>query len=101
MADTLGGGGLLVEESRAKFSPGQSYFAIVVCAIALIWGTSIFKIIVYASRAFTFYDLAQSVFAVQVVMAWPSGWTKTKLLVKFGLMASILAWVVIFAIPVD
>ena len=101
VADTLGGGGLLVEESRARLSPGQCYLAISACAIALVWSTSIFEIIAYASRAFAFYYFSQTVLAIQVVITWPSNWRKWTLLTWFGLIASILAWVVVFAVPVD
>ncbi len=101
VADTLGGGGLLAEESRARISPKLGYPIISVFAIALVWSTSIFEIITYASRAFAFYYFVQTVIAFQVAKALPGGARKWPLLVGFGVMASVLAWVTLFAIPVE
>lgn len=101
VADTLGGGGLLVEESKSRVSPRFSYLVISICAIILVWSTSIFEIVAYASRAFAFYYFAQSVLAILVVKTWSNGPNKWKHLLGFGLISVILAGVVIFAIPVE
>jgi hypothetical protein len=101
VADTLGGGGLLAEESRTRFSPGQGYLLISACAIALVWSTGIFEIVAYASRAFAFYYFAQTIIAIQVVLGWPGDQRKWRLLSGFSLIASVLAWVTIFAIPME
>ncbi len=100
IADTLGGGGLLTEETKGKFSTRQCYLVISFCAIAIVWSTDIYGIITYASRAFAFYYFAQTVLAFQVTMTWSGGWRKSLNLVRFGLMACALAWVVVFAVPV-
>lgn len=101
VADTLGGGGLLAEETQARLSPRYGYLVISVFAIILVWSTSIFEIIAYASRAFAFYYFAQTVLAFQVVTTWPSDRGKWKHLLGFGVMACILAWVTLFAIPLE
>lgn len=100
VADTLGSGGLLFEESRKRVSTGKSYLIVTGAAIVLIWSTNIFEIIAFASRAFAFYYFTQTVLAFQVVRTWPEEKGKGWHLVAFGLMACVLAAVTVFAIPV-
>lgn len=99
IADTLGGGGLISEESRTTLSPGWGYLIIAAGAIALVWSTSIFEIIAYASRAFAFYYFAQTVLALLVAINLPNSQRKWLLLTGLGLMSGILAWVTLYAIP--
>lgn len=100
VADTLGGGGLIYEESRTRVSAGWGYLVITGFAIALVWSTSIYEIIAYASRAFALYYFAQTLLAFHLAMAQPRGWQKRARLSGFGVMAVLLAWVMLYAIPV-
>ena len=52
IADTLGAGGLVREQSRGRVSPGTGYLIATGCAIALVWSANLFEIIAYASRGF-------------------------------------------------
>jgi len=97
VADTLGGGGLVSEESRTRITPGIGYLVIAAAAIALIWSTSIFEIVAYASRAFAFYYFAQTLLALHLAWRGTVGWHRWFRLTGFGLMAIALAWVVLFA----
>jgi len=97
VADTLGGGGLIAEESRSRISPGHGYLLIATCAIALVWSTSIFEIVAYASRAFAFYYFAQTILALTVMKSWPAGRRKWLLMGVYGLLSGALAWVTLFA----
>ena len=99
VADTLGGGGMISEESQAKIPPGYGYLAITICAILLVWSTSIFEIVAFASRAFAFYYFIQTLIAFHVATGQPGGPKKWLRLTGFGLMAVLLAGVTIFAIP--
>jgi len=100
VADTIGGGGLIYEETRARVSAGWGYLVITGFAIALIWSTSIFEIVAYASRAFAFYYFAQTLLAFHLAMGLPGGLRKGATLAYFGAMSALLAWVMLFAIPV-
>ncbi len=101
VADILGGGGLIAEESQERLSPNPGYLAISVCAIVLVWSTSIFEIITYASRAFAFYYFTQSLIGFHVALDLPNGWYKWRCLIGLGLMAGLLGWVTLYAISVD
>ena len=100
IADTLGGGGLIADESRTKVSARIGYITIAVCAIVLVWTTSIFEIIAFASRAFAFYYFGQTVLAFQIASGLPNGRRRWLLLLGFGLLSGVLAWVTLYAIPV-
>ncbi len=64
VADTIGAGGLMAQETQGRVSTRLGYLAITLLAVALVWGANIFEIIAYASRAFAAYYLVQS------LMAW-------------------------------
>ncbi len=99
IADTLGGGGLVYEESRGRFPSKYGYLIITVCAVLLIWSTSIFEIVAYASRAFAFYYFVQTLIAFHTVSQWQYSGRKYLLLSEFGVMSGFLLWVTVYAIP--
>jgi len=100
VADTLGGGGIIAEETRKRVSPHLGYLAISVSAIAVVWSTSIFEIVSYASRAFAFYYFVQTLIALHIVANLPDSNLKWLRLLGLGLMSGILALVMFFALPV-
>jgi hypothetical protein len=55
VADTIGGGGLMAENTGGKLNSQLSYLVITFASIALVWAADIFQIISIASRAFAFY----------------------------------------------
>lgn len=59
IADTIGGGGILIEYSKSKISHSIAYLSIALLSIALIWATNIFEIIAFASRMFAAYYCIQ------------------------------------------
>jgi len=95
VADTVGAGGLLQEESGGRVSQRMAYVLMTSACIVLVWSADLFEIIALASRAFAFYYLLQTVLAWQLAVNRPA----TRGL--FGLLAVILALVVAFAQPVD
>ncbi|MFQ3244485.1 MAG: hypothetical protein ACI9SP_001116 [Arenicella sp.] len=66
VADTLGAGGLVVEETNKRVSQRVSYLILISLAIALVWAINVFEIISLASRAFSFYYFAQALVAMMV-----------------------------------
>ncbi len=100
VADTIGAGGLVREQSRGRFSPGTGYLIMTSCAVVLVWSANLFEIIAYASRAFAIYYLAQTALALWysvVEFKGPRMWLIT---MGLGVMAAALVGVAIFAIPV-
>ena len=101
VADTLGAGGLVREQSRGRVSPGTGYLVATGCAIALVWSANLFEIIAYASRAFAVYYLAQTILALRYAWVELSGTRKWLITIGLGVMAAALAGIVIFAIPAE
>ena len=93
VADAVGGSGSLVEVTRKVVSKKLTYLLICLCAIALCWATTTFTILALASRAFAFYYLVQCLVAIVV-----SGKMREK--VMFGLIALVLLFVTVFAMPI-
>ncbi|QYZ64526.1 MAG: hypothetical protein OI74_15125 [Gammaproteobacteria bacterium (ex Lamellibrachia satsuma)] len=98
VADTVGAGGLIEEESRHRLSARGAYPLIVALAVALVWIADVFEIVTLASRAFAIYYFAQALVAWQVI---PNGchWRGACQLL-FGVISLLLLAVVLFARPV-
>ena len=99
VADTVGAGGLVDEESRQRIPSARAYLLISGLAVVLVWSANVFEIISLASRAFAAYYFAQALVALQVV---PSACPRPLLCrVSLSFAASLLLLIVVFAIPVD
>ncbi|WP_461828566.1 hypothetical protein [Aquifex sp.] len=66
VADTIGAGGLLRKETRGKISSKLGYLLTTVIGVILVWSANIFQIIAYASKAFAFYYLLQTLISLWV-----------------------------------
>jgi len=71
VADTVGAGGLLEEETRHRISTRLAYPLIAFCAIMLVWNAHIFHMIAFASRTFAAYYFLQALVAFQVTLRCP------------------------------
>ena len=94
IADTLAAGGNLEEATFQHIKMRWSYILIGVGAIALAWTADTFQIVALASRAFAFYYMLQCLVAFSVSQ---SNWER----VGIGVLAAILGFITIFAIPVS
>jgi len=101
IADTVGAGGLVAEETGNRVPERLAYPALIALSIALIWLFDIFEVIAIASRTFAFYYMMQTVIAIIVTRKLLTGSKRTVQIVWFGLLAVILALIVIFAIPAE
>lgn len=101
VADTLSGGGILREESQKQIPARAGYAVITIGALILIWQINIFEIIAYASRAFAFYYLSQTMVALLAAAKTDQGSTKLFRLSGYSALALILLWITIYAIPVE
>jgi hypothetical protein len=99
VADTLGAGGLVAEETRHAVTPQIGYLGIALLACILVWSTNIFDIITLASRAFAAYYLAQALLALQIAARLPAEKSRWLHLCQFGLSSVVLAWIVVYAMP--
>ena len=103
VADTGGGGGLIAENSAQRVTTRFGYVCVCLSSILLIWAVDLLEIIALASRAFAAYYLIQTV--IGLVVNQRSSQEKTTLSwirqVFFSIIALILAYIVVFSIPVE
>ncbi len=106
VADTVGAGGLVNENSRGKLSTNISYIGVSIFAILLVWTADLLQIISVASRAFALYYLLQCVLAL-IVSHHHYRHKRYRLhqtylhRTYFTTVAAILAFIVVFAIPAE
>ncbi len=97
VADTVGAGGLLKEETGSRISTRIGYPLIALCAIVLVWNAHIFQMIAFASRTFAAYYFLQTLVAFQVTVRSPDMRYKRTRQFMFALLMIGLAWIVVFA----
>ncbi|NOX41015.1 MAG: hypothetical protein GXP05_11005 [Alphaproteobacteria bacterium] len=92
VADTLAAAANIKENTGGRLSSRWGYLAVGVAAMALAWMGTTFQFIAIASRAFAFYYLLQCVVGYSVCT---NHWQRA----RFIIIGSILAFVLIFAVP--
>ena len=99
VADTVGAGCLASESSRRRISTNYGYLIVSIFAIILIWTADLLEIITFASRAFALYYLLQCGIALFVSyhLSEHKGYRLSR--AHFATVATILAFIVVFAIP--
>jgi hypothetical protein len=91
VADVVGGGGTLAETTQGRVDEGRAYMLI--CGIAVILAfASTLTILAFASRAFAFYYFLQCLVAISVSK-------KAGQKAAIGVLAAILAFITLFAVP--
>jgi len=101
IADTVGAGGLVVEETGNRVPERFAYPALIAFSIALIWMFDIFEVVAIGSRAFAFYYMMQTVIAIIVTRKLLTGRKRAVQIVWFCVLAIILALIALFAVPAE
>ncbi len=97
IADTVGAGGLVVEESGGRIIERHAYPVLIAFSITLIWAFDIFQVISIASRTFAFYYMMQAIITALVARQ-----NKHYGQMAFALsLAALLALIVVFALPAE
>ncbi len=91
VADTMGGGGNMVEATKGKVDSKQAYFIICAGAIALLSSPTL-TIMTLASRAFAFYYLLQC----RIAMLSSESSAKTTF---YGVRVAVLGFITVFSVP--
>ena len=99
VADTVGAGCLASESSSGKLSTNYGYLVVSLFAILLVWTADLLGIIAFASRAFALYYLLQCVVALIAVRHYYKRKAYCLHCTHFATVATILAFIVVFAIP--
>lgn len=91
VADVVAAGGNVDESTQGRVDDRQAY--VLVCGVAVILAfASTLTILSFASRAFAFYYFLQCIVAINVA-------EKTWQTVAIGILAAILAFITLFAVP--
>jgi hypothetical protein len=101
VADTVGAGSLASESSKGKLPTNKGYVVVSFLAIALVWTADLLEIISVASRAFALYYLLQCFVAMIANRHYHDETTYVWNLVRFTVLAAILAFIIIFAISAE
>ena len=101
VADTVGAGCLASESSNGEVSTNKCYLVVSILAIILIWTADLLEIVSFASRAFAVYYLLQCVVALMASHHHYKDKGYRLYMLGFTILASILAFIVIFAIPAE
>jgi hypothetical protein len=91
VADVVAAGGNVEESTQGRVDDRQAY--VLVCGIAVVLAfASTLTILSFASRAFAFYYFLQCLVAISVS---EKKWQKAAI----GLLAAVLAFITLFAVP--
>jgi len=101
VADTVGAGCLASESSSGKLSTNYGYLVVSLFAILLVWTADLLGIIAFASRAFALYYLLQCVVALIAGHHYYERKAYCLHCTHFATVATILAFIVVFAIPAE
>jgi hypothetical protein len=99
VADTVGAGCLASESSSGRISTNYGYLVVSLFAILLVWTANLLEIITFASRAFALYYLLQCVVALFASRHYYERKAYCLHCTHFATVATILAFIVVFAIP--
>ncbi len=99
VADTVGAGCLASESSGGKVSTNKGYLLVSLFAIILVWTADLLEIISFASRAFAVYYLLQCVVALIANRHHYERKAYCLHCTHFATVATVLAFIVVFAIP--
>jgi hypothetical protein len=91
VADTMGGGGNMVESTHNHVNSRHAYLIICGGALVIAFFPTL-TIIALASKAFAFYYMLQCIISIKVTR---SGFQK----IFFGVIAAVLAFITVFAVP--
>ena len=99
VADTVGAGGLSSESSSGRLTTNRSYLIVSALAIMLVWTEDLLEIISFASRAFALYYLLQCLVAMMANHHHRERKARLFRLAGFAMLACLLLFIVIFAMP--
>ncbi len=101
VADTVGVGGIVEQESRGRVKERLVYPAVALAAMALVWGLDVFSVMAFASRAFALYYALQASIATLTAIQHPESPRRSIKLVLFPVLAVVLLLIALFAVPAE
>ncbi len=101
IADTIGAGGVIESETRARLSSRRGYLIVTLLAVGLTWSSNIFEVIALASRAFALYYLFQTLQSLWLSLSDRTLRWRRLYTVAYAVLAGLLLAIVVFAAPVE
>lgn len=92
VADTLAATGNMEESTQGKIKVKAAYIIVGAGATVLAWAADTLEIVAIASRAFALYYLLQCLVAISISKSLPER-------IGMGLVALVLAFIAVFAVP--
>ncbi|HLC03735.1 MAG TPA: hypothetical protein VJK02_11910 [Anaerolineales bacterium] len=99
VADTVGTGGIIEEETRGWIRRRVGYLIVTSLAVLLLWTRDVFSVLTIASRAFALFYCLQSIIAFVLVIESPGMRYRRIRLILFPIMAALLLLIALFAFP--
>ncbi|SMF53575.1 hypothetical protein SAMN06265365_11838 [Tistlia consotensis] len=101
VADSVGCAGLLEDIAARRLSLRHAYPLIALVAVAITWGTDVFRLVTLASQAFALFYLVQA--CVALAVAWDDRGlpSRTRHLLLFAGGAAFCLSVVLFGVPAE
>lgn len=101
VADTVGTGGIVAEETQGRFSDRRAYVGVAIASVAIIWLFDIFAVFALASRAFATYYGLQCIIATVTTWHLPPSTRRTLKLIIFPILTVLMFLILLFAVPVE
>ncbi len=100
VADTIGAGGVVENESRGKLSAYRAYLVITIMGCGLLWVSNVFELVSLASRAFAFFYMLQALAALVTTARTAEIRCRYVKIANYLALSLLLLAIVIFAKPV-
>jgi hypothetical protein len=99
VADTVGTGGILEEETRGRIHRRVGYLIVTGLAVSLVWARDVFSVLTLASRSFALYYAFQALMAAILAFDQPEMAYRKARLILFPALTILMLLITIFAIP--
>jgi hypothetical protein len=99
VADTVGTGGIIEEESQGRIPRRHGYLIITALAIVLLWARDVFSVLTLASRAFALFYGLQAIIATVLVLETPGIPFRRVRVVLFPTVAVLMLLIFLYALP--
>lgn len=100
VADTVGSGGLIEEQTSGRIGPTFTYMIVAALGITLVWTSNIFEIVAFASRAFAAYYLLQTGITISLRARMPMDSLNVIHIFLLSILSLLLTAVLLFATPI-
>jgi hypothetical protein len=99
VADTVGTGGIIEEETRGRIPRRLGYLIITSLAAVLLWSRDVFSVLTLASRAFALFYCLQAIIAFALAIETPGIPFRRVRIILFPVVAVVMMLIFLYALP--